>query len=143
MSRKITSEQDNQVTLFGELKKEFAVYLWRFSQKRNLFLQKYPRQVFTAMLICMVTSVILAFSVMRQQKIPAPSGMGMGVADTGMTSGMGQILSTGAALKEVLELQSQVGTILKKDSLNATDSLMLKAAFDRLESIHQKLNSKP
>lgn len=141
MFRKTTSDQDNQVTLISELKKELAVYIARFSLMRNRFLQKYPRQVFAAMLICMVTSVVLAFSVMRQQKIPAPSGMGK--AGSEVASGMGQILSTGASLKEVLELQSQIGTILKKDSLDQADSLMLKEAFRRLESIHQKLNPKP
>lgn len=141
MSRKTTSEQDNQVTLLSELKKELAVYITRFSALRNRFLEKYPRQVFAAMLICMITSIVLAFSVMRHQKIPAPSGMGR--AGSEVASGMGQILSTGASLKEVLELQGQIGAILKKDSLGQTDSLMLKEAFRRLESIHQKLNPKP
>lgn len=140
MSRKTTSEQDNQVTLLSELKKELAVYITRFSGLRNRFLEKYPRQVFAAMMICMITSIVLAFSVMRQ-KIPASSGMGR--AGSEVASGMGQILSTGASLKEVLELQSQIGAILKKDSLDQTDSLMLKEAFRRLESIHQKLNPKP
>ena len=67
----------------------------------------------------------------------------MGKASTDVSSGLGQILNTGSALKEVLELQSQVHIILTKDSLNATDSLLLKAAFDRLESINKKLNPKP
>ena len=141
MSRKTISEQDNQVTLFSELRKEFAAYFTLLSQRRNQFLQRYPRQVFTGMLICLVTSVVLAFSVMRQKKVPTSSGMGKAGAE--MTSGLGQILNTGTALKEILELQSQVEIILKKDSLNQTDSLMLKAAFDRLESINKKLNPKP
>lgn len=141
MYRKTISEQDNQVTLFSELRKEFAAYFTLLSQRRNQFLQKYPRQVFTGMLICLFTSVVLAFSVMRQKKVPSPSGMGKAGAE--MTSGFGEILNTGTALKEILELQSQVEIILKKDSLNQTDSLMLKAAFDRLESINKKLNPKP
>ena len=141
MSRKTISEQDNQVTLFSELRKEFAAYFTLLSQRRNEFLQRYPRQVFTGMLICLVTSVVLAFSVMRQKKAPTPSGMGK--AGVEMNSGLGEILNTGTALKEVLELQSQVEIILKKDSLNQADSLLLKAAFDRLESINSKLNPKP
>lgn len=93
------------------------------------------------MLICLVTSVVLAFSVMRQKKASTPSGIGKAGAE--MTSGLGQILNTGTALKEILELQSQVEIILKKDSLNQADSLLLKAAFERLESINKKLNPKP
>ena len=141
MSRKTISEQDNQVTLFSELRKEFAAYFTLLSQRRNQFLQRYPRQVFTGMLICLVTSVVLAFSVMRQKKVLTPSGMGK--AGAKMTSELGQILNTGTALKEILELRSQVEIILKKDSLNLADSLLLKAAFDRLESINKKLNPKP
>lgn len=141
MSRKTISEQDNQVTLFSELRKEFAGYFTQLSQRRNRFLQRYPRQVFTCMLICLVTSVVLAFPVMRQKKVSIPSRVGKAGAE--MTSGLGQILNTGTALKEVLELQSQVEIILKKDSLNQADSLLLKAAFDRLESINKKLNPKP
>lgn len=141
MSRKIISEQDNQVTLFGELRKEFDKYFTVFLQRRNQILQRYPRQVFTGMLVCLITSIVLAFSVMRQKKVLSPSGMGK--ASTDVSSGLGQILNTGSALKEVLELQSQVHIILTKDSLNATDSLLLKVAFDRLESINKKLNPKP
>ncbi|SDL86425.1 hypothetical protein SAMN05421813_10354 [Daejeonella rubra] len=141
MSRKTISEQDNQVTLFTELRKEFAGYFALLSQRRNQFLQRYPRQVFTGMLICLVTSVVLAFSVMRQKKVSTPSGVGKAGAE--MASGLGQILNTGTALKEVLELQSQVEIILKKDSLNQADSLLLEAAFDRLEFINKKLNPKP
>lgn len=141
MYRKTIYEQDNQVTLFSELRKEFAANFTLLSQRRNQFLQRYPRQVFTGMLICLVTSVVLAFSVMRQKKVPSPSGMGKAGAE--MTSGLEEILNTGTALKEILELQSQVEIILKKDSLNHVDSLLLKAAFDRLESINKKLNPKP
>ncbi len=141
MSRKTISEQDNQVTLFSELRKEFAGYFTLLSQRRNQFLHRYPGQVFACMLICLVISVVLAFSVMRQKKVSTPSGVGKAGAE--MASGLGQILNTGTALKEVLELQSQVEIILKKDSLNQADSLLLKAAFDRLESINKKLNPKP
>ena len=141
MSRKIISEQDNQVNLFGELRKEFDKYFTDFSQKRNKIFQTYPKPIFTAMLVCLITSIALAFSVMRQKKVPSPYGVEKTGTEVG--SGLAQVLNTGSALKEVLELQSQVHVILTKDSLNATDSLLLKAAFERLESINKKLNPKP
>ena len=78
---------------------------------------------------------------MRQKKAPSLSGVGK--AGTEVSSGLAQVFNTGSALKEVLELQSQIHVILTKDNLNATDSLLLKAAFDRLESINKKLNPKP
>lgn len=141
MSRKIISEQDNQVTLFGELRKEFDKYFTVFLQRRNQILQTYPKQVFTGMLFCLITSIVLAFSVMRQKKVSSPAEIGKSGTDA--TSELAQVLNTGSALKEVLELQSQIHVILTKDSLNATDSLLVKAAFDRLESINKKLNPKP
>lgn len=141
MSRKIISEQNNKVSLFGELRKEFDKYFTNFSQKQNHILQTYPKPIFTGMLVCLITSLVLAFSVMRQKKAPSLSGVGK--AGTEVSSGLAQVFNTGSALKEVLELQSQIHVILTKDNLNATDSLLLKAAFDRLESINKKLNPKP
>lgn len=141
MSRKTTSEPDNQVTLFSELRKEFTVYFTRFSHGGSRFIGRYPRQVFTAMLVCMITSAVLAFSVMRQQKVSVR--LETGSAASGVTTGLGQILGTSAALREILELQNRISTILKKDTLDQTDSLVLRQAFQRLESIHQQLKTKP
>lgn len=124
--------------LFKELGKEFGTYFTRIGERWKRVTAKYPRQLFTLMLICILTSGILAFTVLRVKKTePMPALSGPGV-----TEGLGQIIQSGQALKEVLDLQNQINAVLHKDSLTAADSTVVRNALSRLETIHHQLNSK-
>ena len=140
MYRKIRS---NPVpNLYLELRKEFGSYLDRLGSVVNNVCNRYPRQFFAMMLLIILISGILAFTVLRVPKTPPLPSLNGSTSQT-VTSGLGKIIQSGQALKEVLELQNQINTILHKDSLDARDSLLLKNAILRLEIIHHNLNPKP
>lgn len=140
MYRKIRS---NPVpNLYLELRKEFGSYLDRLVSVLNSVCNKYPRQFFTIMVLSILISGILAFTVLRVPKPPPLPSLDGSTSQT-VTSGLGNIIQSGQALKEVLELQNQINTVLHKDSLDAMDSLLLRNAIHRLETIHHNLNPKP
>lgn len=140
MYRKIPS---NPVpNLYQELRKEFGGYLDQLASVLNSICNRYPRQLFAMMVLGILISGILAFTVLRVPgKPPLPSLDGS--ASQSLTSGLGNVIHSGQALREVLELQDQINTVLHKDSLDGRDSLVLRKAILRLETIHHNLNPKP
>lgn len=138
MFRKMSSKPGP--SFFTELGKEFAVYFLRIAELLGAFLKKYPRQVYIAMLICIILSAALAFTVMRIDSNQGASIVPVGRAALKKeTSGL---FTSSSLLKEVLELQSRINQTLQKDSLSATDSVLVKEAFKRLETINHQLNPK-
>lgn len=103
------------------------------------FLQKYPRLCYCAMLCCIIISALLTFSVMRPKRksVREPFSPLQGELSQGIT----QFLHTAASLKEVLALQLQIDSLLKKDRLNGTDSLLLLNAFEKMELLEKQLNA--
>ncbi len=126
--------------LYLEIRKEFGAYFSFLHVFWKNISARYPRQIFVVMLASILLSSVLAFTVMRVKNAgPMPSLSG---SDAEVTQGFGQILESGQALKKVLDLQSQINTVLHKDSLTAADSIVVKNAIRQLETIHHQLNTK-
>jgi hypothetical protein len=136
MFRKITSNRDPGKTLGSELKKEFGIYFERAGLKSRQLMEKYPRQVFTAMVIAILFSGVLAFTVMRERQKPILQAK-TSVQNT--ASGFGQIISTANALQTLWATQQQVDLLLKKDTLTHADSLTLNQALIQMESLRALL----
>jgi len=136
MFRKITSNRDPGKTLGSELTKEFGIYFERAGTKSRQLLEKYPRQVFTAMVIAILFSGILAFTVMRERQRPIIQ-VKTSVQNT--DSGFGQIISTASAVQTLWATQQQVDLLLKKDTLTHADSLTLNQALMQMESLRAVL----
>ena len=136
MFRKITSNRDPSKTLGSELKKEFGIYFERAGNKSRQLMNKYPRQIFILMVIAMLSSGVLAFTVMRQQQKPIMQGK---AAPQSTASGFGQIISTANALQALWTTQQQVDSLLKKTSLTHSDSLTLSHALTQMESLRALL----
>jgi hypothetical protein len=132
MFRKITSNRDPGKTLGSELKNEFGIYFERAGKKSRQLMEKYPRQVFTLMVIAMLFSGVMAFTVMRQQQKPI---LQVKTAPQSAASGFGQIISTANALQGLWATQQQVDLLLKKDTLSHADSLTLNHALTQMESL--------
>ena len=136
MFRKITSNRDPGKTLGSELKKEFGIYFERAGSKGRQLLEKYPRQVFTAMVIAILFSGVLAFTVMRERQRPI---LQVKTPVQNTASGFGQIISTASALQTLWATQQQVDLLLKKDTLTHADSLTLNQALMQMESLRALL----
>lgn len=139
MFRKTHSSPD-QRSLIEELRKELGPYFEKAEQVISGLLKRYPKQFFIAMIVLIIGSGILSFTVMRHGSKSA-STYASGISSN-TTSGLATILKTGSALSEVLSLQNQINSILKKDTLSSSDTLSLQNAFKRLEAINHQLNSK-
>jgi hypothetical protein len=133
MFRKITSNRDPGKTLGSEIKKEFGIYFDHAGKHGRRLMQKYPRQVFMIMVVAILFSGILAFTVMRSPKapeiMPKPADRQQAVA------GIGQIISTASALQTLWGLQKQVDSLLKKKTLSRADSLTLNNGLSQIESL--------
>jgi hypothetical protein len=98
--------------------------------------RRHPFYFLTGMLVCMIASAILAFTVMRtdtQSALPAlplPESNGVGNAIGGM-------VRTYGTLQEIAEIQREIQAIIEKDSLTATDSIRLIHALQRFEQLHK------
>lgn len=136
MFRKITSNRDPGKTLGSELKREFGVYFERAGKNIRQLIQKYPRQVFGMMVIAILFSGVLAFTVMREQQ---KAIVKVKLSPQNTASGFGQIISTTNALQSLWATQQQVDLLLKKDTLTHTDSLTLNRALMQMENLHALL----
>jgi len=96
---------------------------------------KHPKLVFIAMILSMVVSAGLAFTVMRQKNLKAVP------IRPPLSKGFGSVLQAGDALQEVLQLQSQINSILQKKTLTSLDTLVLRKSFKRLDLLNSKLSN--
>jgi hypothetical protein len=138
MFRKITSNRDPGKTLGSELKKEFGIYFERAGSKSRHLLEKYPRQVFTAMVIAILFSGVLTFTVMRERPRPI---LQVKTSVQSTDCGFGQIINTASALQSLWATQQQVDLLLKKDTLTHADSLTLNQALMQMESLRALLKN--
>ena len=132
MFRKITSNRDPGKTLGSELTKEFSIYFERAGMKGRRLLERYPRQSFTAMVIAILFSGVLAFTVMREHQ---SSILHIKPSAQNTAAGFGQIIGTANALQTLWATQQQVDLLLKKDTLTHADSLTLNQALTQMESL--------
>lgn len=135
--RKTTSEERTKVTLFREIKREFAAYTQPLAKRVCASMAKYPKRYFFTMIGCIAISILLAFSLFR---VKEPKTITIPKTGAGVSTGVAQIFNSGAAFREVLDLQNQINLVLRKDSLSGADSLFIKRALKRLETINRELN---
>ena len=141
MFRKIHSNRDPQDTIFSELGKEFAVYIRKFKAWFIKICQTYPKQVYSLMVILMLSSFALSFLFLQKarptplavQKQAQAHKMGAPVQD-----GFGQIMQKGQVLKDAIALKSHIELLLAKDSLSSNDSATLAKAIDALHELSIK-----
>ena len=113
----------------------------KLQQARNFvhgFLQRYPLYFLIGMLICLLTSGILAFTVMRKDathRIPvfpkAPA--------SGTLSGLSSVMGTYDALQQVKAIQDTIATIIAKESLNTADTIRLTDALKPFEQLQKTI----
>lgn len=126
--------------LLNEISKEFATYFSSLGNKIRHICERYPKLIFSVMVSAILVSGILAFTVMRlSKKEQLPS---LSATSVPITKGLGEIMGAGQALKQVLDLQNQINTILRKDTLTSSDSLFVTEAFRQLEKINRQLDVK-
>lgn len=141
MFRKIHSNTDPGATIGTELKKEFGRYFRRAGIHCRHLLGKYPIPFFAGMVISILLSGILAFTILRVDNPQALTALPR-LPASGAGGGMGSMLEAYDALKEAAVLQSRIEAIARKDTLDTGDSTEVIDAFKRIDEISKQLKFK-
>lgn len=136
MFRKITSNRTPGTTVWTAFYGEFGKYIDGSIARTKQFLEARPLAVFLAMVVIILVSVgcFLFLPKKPVQKDTTRISIEQPIKD-----GMGGIVSTVSTLKELLEINSVLDGLLKKDSLDSNDSLVMEKAIDRIQQLEKQL----
>nr|WP_183573787.1 hypothetical protein [Mucilaginibacter sp. X5P1] len=123
------------------MKREFKPYVSKAGTGVKYLLSRHPKMVFSLMVISILLSAILAFTVFRQR--PNNEHVQKPVRIAGpVSTGMDQLLATGEALQEMMRLKQAIDSLSAKKQLNSADSLALEKALDRFQQLNRKFNQR-
>ena len=97
-------------------------------------MNSHSRFLFTMMVINIVLSAVLSFTVFRHheppQKVVKPQA-------NPVRTGFDQIMRTGEKLKRTIGLKRQIDSLTAKKQLSAADSLALEKALDTIQKLNR------
>ena len=129
---KIHSNRDPRDTLLKELGKEFGVYLKLGSQWGGRLLRSHPRKSFYAMVVLLVISVVLSFTLFRN---PEKMAIATQKEVSPISDGFGRIIQTTGKIRETMALKTLVDSLSRMKHLSSRDSSRLISALDRLQAL--------
>jgi len=136
MFPKIVSNREPGVTLGSELKKEFGAYFTGLADRGRKLLLRNPRQVFTFMIVLILFSGVMAFTIMRR---PAKLEVRPVVSKTQAEPCIGQIMAAAATIQSAWATEAQINDLLQKKTLDQNDSLILKQALLKLDILRSRV----
>jgi hypothetical protein len=139
MFRKIHYDRDPRDTIFTELKREFKPYINKSFMGINSLIVRHPKTVFGFMVVSILLSSALAFTVFRQPPASKPGSKVLRLTGPAST-GIDQLLATGEALREMMRLKQRIDSLSQKKQLTSFDSLTLEQALDRFQQLNIKFN---
>lgn len=119
-----------RITILSELRNEFAAQISCLRIFSARFFSQYPKAIFSAMVLLMVSSLLLCFTLLRTK--PKKSGL-ENKALTNIGHGLSEIGTTVNSLEKALEMRAALKTMLAKDSLTSADSVLMAAMVSELE----------
>jgi hypothetical protein len=136
MWRKIHSNRDPRDTIYSELKKEFSSYFGKATSMGKSVLDLYPKFFFGGMVLAMLVSIVLCFTVFRhpEQVTPHPHKQEVSPVQDGFT----QIMKATGKIRETLRLKHLVDSISAKKQLSGADSTLLDSGLSQLQRIHNQ-----
>lgn len=137
MFRKIHSNRDPRDTLVSEIKKEFGNHFGKAGAHFRESTARYPKFIFGTMIFCIVTSLLLVFTVFRHRPATkkSPLKRATAAALSPLNDGFNRIIDLGSAMHETITLKKQVDSLIAKKELSPQDSLTLEKDLDRLQKI--------
>jgi len=119
-----------KITVFSALQNEFSGLIGRISDSLSGVFKKYPRSVFSLMVILMGISALLCFTLLRMESKKAPQEK---KALLKVESGLNEIGTTLSRLRRTLEIREALKVLLAKDTLSTQDSLLMAGMVTELE----------
>ena len=139
MWRRIHSNRDPRDTLYRELQKEFATYFDLVTVFSRRVFVRWPKFIFSVMVLVMSASLILTFTLFRHPEPSKSNALKPKPNPDPVQDGFGKIMQTAAQIRETIALKHLVDSITAKKQLSAPDSLALDSALSRLQQIHNNL----
>jgi len=136
MFKKITSNRPPDTTLWTAFYKEFGRYIDGSIVRTKRFLEARPRTVFLAMVLSILVSV--GCFLFLPKEIPQNDTVHLSVQQP-LMDGMGGIVTTVSALKELLEIRTVLDSLMEKENLDSSDSLLMERAIDRMQILEKRL----
>jgi len=136
MFKKITSNRPPDTTLWTAFHKEFGRYIDGSIARTKRFLEAQPRTVFFAMVLSILISV--GCFLFLPKEIPQKDTVHLSVRQPLMDK-MGGIVTTVSALKELLEIRTVLDSLMEKENLDSSDSLLMERAIDRMHILEKRL----
>lgn len=124
-----------RITILSELRNEFAAQISCLRIFSACFFSQYPKAIFSAMVLLMVSSLLLCFTLLRTK--PKKPGL-ENKALTNIGHGLSEIGTTVNSLEKALEMRAALKTLLAKDSLTSADSVLMAAMVSELEKIGER-----
>ena len=138
MFRKIRSSRDPSHTLAKEFYRELQPYFVIAARRLHALGMRYPKLLFTGMVIHIVVSVVLILTVFNRAAAPAKTGQHR-AGFSALRRDMEQISEAGAALKEIMLQKRIIDSITAKSVLSKSDSVALGHALDKLTALNNNL----
>ncbi|MDM1050346.1 MULTISPECIES: hypothetical protein [Sphingobacterium] len=136
MFKKITSNRPPDTTVWTAFYREFGKYIDGGAHRTKRFLEARPRTVFFAMVASILVSV--GCFLFLPKETPKKEPLQLSVQQP-LMDGMGGIVITVSALKELLEIRTVLDTLMQKDNLDSSDSLLMERAIDRMQVLEKRL----
>lgn len=135
MCKKTTSNRKSEA-VWTAFYSEFGDYVEGSVGRFKRMLEAWPRTVFVVMVTSIVVSIgcFLFLPKRAPKKSPAPQSMQQPFMD-----GMGGVLTTVSALKELLELRTLLDDLMGKENLDSADSLLMERAITRMQILEERL----
>jgi len=138
MFRKIHSNRDPKDTILSQIKTEFRPYIEKTSVVITQQMKKHPKLLFTLMLISMVISAGLSFTMLRNHEPAVKKDQVSQAKRNVVTDGLDQISQTAGAIHQTILLKNQIDSLSKKQNLTHQDSLTLEKDLDRLRQLQKQ-----
>ena len=142
MLRKTTSELgDGKPSLLSEFKREFGWVADGLVVWKNHMVASYPKQIFMSMVVLIVISFILRFTVLAPDK--ADGGRVAPVVEPAfeaLSQPATDIQKKMALLEAATDLRSRIQAVLMKERLSQEDSLYILKASQKLKIMENEIN---
>ncbi|WPU99105.1 hypothetical protein SNE26_24130 [Mucilaginibacter sp. cycad4] len=134
MWKRIHSNRDPRDTLYSEIRREFGTYFLLAGNAWKCLLSKYPKFLFGTMILFLLTSAALSFTIFRNEKKAVAI---VSKTTNPIQDGFSQIMAATDRIRETLDLKKIVDSLGRKKRLDFRDSLTLDSALDRLQAIKE------
>ena len=141
MFRKIRSNRDPRDTVFTELRREFRPYVDKVNQGAKQTAIRYPKMLFWFMVINLALSAVLSFTVFRNRQEETTTKKPVKII-TPLSSGIGQVMQAGEAIREMIHLRGQIDSLSTKKQLAPADSAFLDSALTRFNQLNKQFNQR-